>query len=172
MKPVKKLTEMQTAYVENRAAGVKRREAAVAAGYSAASADQQAYTLENREDIKRAIAAAKKRLKGHAKSLGINLPKEDDEDIPDRNKMPKATYSDAKEFLLDAMNHLMLPIAVRGDYAKALLPYQHGRVGETGKKQSQKERAKEITEGGSKAGAKPKYAPKSAPGGNVVAIRR
>ena len=134
MKPVKKFTEMQTAYIEARAAGVKRREAAIHAGYSAATADQQAYAMENREDIRRAVAAAKKRLKSHAKSLGVNLPKEEDEDIPDRNKMPKATYSDAKEFLLDAMNHPMLPIAVRGDYAKALLPYQHGRVGETGKK--------------------------------------
>lgn len=166
MKPVKKLTEMQTAYVENRAAGVKRREAAIAAGYSAASADQQAYTFENRDDIKRAIAAAKKRLKAN----GVNLPKED-EDIPERNKMPKATYTDSKEWLMDAMNHPLLPLAVRGDYAKALLPYQHGRVGETGKKQTQKERATLIAGSGT-AGAKPKFGSKAAPGGNVVAIRR
>ena len=164
-----KFTDKQQAFIDGKAAGLKNAAAATAAGYASTSAAVTASQLLARDDIKKAVAAAKKKLR----SAGVSIPAaKEDEDIPDRNKMPKARYDDAKEFLLDAMNHLMLPIAVRGDYAKALLPYQHGRVGETGKKQSQKERAKEITEGGGKAGAKPKYAPKSAPGGNVVAIRR
>lgn len=166
-----KFTDKQQAFIDGKAAGLKNAAAATAAGYASASAAVTASQLMSRDDIKKAVAAGKRKLRSAGAPIG-KPDKAEEDDGGDRNKMPKATYSDAKEFLLDAMNHLMLPIAVRGDYAKALLPYQHGRVGETGKKQSQKERAKEITEGGGKAGAKPKYAPKSAPGGNVVAIRR
>lgn len=158
-----KFTDKQQAFIDGKAAGLKNAAAATAAGYASTSAAVTASQLLARDDVKRAVAAAKKRLR----SAGAPSGKED-EDVVDRNKMPKATYADAKEFLLDAMNHPLLPIAVRGDYAKALLPYQHGRVGETGKKQSQKERAKEITE----AGKGNKFAPKTAPGGNVVNLRR
>ena len=162
-----KFTDKQQAFIDGKAAGLKNAAAATAAGYASTSAAVTASQLLARDDIKKAVAAGKRKLRSAGAPIG-KPDKAEDEDIPDRNKMPKATYSDAKEFLLDAMNHPLLPIAVRGDYAKALLPYQHGRVGETGKKQSQKERAAEVASGG-KAN---KFAPKSAPGGNVVAIRR
>lgn len=62
--------------------------------------------------------------------------------------MPKQQYACSKEFLLDAMNHPLLPIAVRGEYAKALLPYQHARIAEKTKKDSAKDAAVAIATGG------------------------
>ena len=156
---MKPLTKMQQDYVYNRAAGLRQREAAVAAGYSAPTADRQASVLEKRADIKKAIANAKKR----AKSSGVEVP---DDDSPEaRNKMPKAKYADSKDFLLDAMNHKHLPIAARAEYTKALLPYQHARIGETGKKESAAARAKKIAEGGK---GKSKFATKAPPQLHVV----
>lgn len=62
--------------------------------------------------------------------------------------MPRSNYKDAMEFLVDAMNNQRMPITMRIGAATALLPYQHARIGEKGKKATQKERAHERTGGG------------------------
>lgn len=160
MSKTRKLTEMQRGYVDNRAHGVKQKESAIAAGYSAASADQQAYALEQRDDIKRAIAARKRELK----KGGADLPKDETED-----GLPKQHYDDAKEMLIDLMNCKRLPHSLRGDYAKALLPYQHARIGETGKKETAKGAAQKIASGETgKSGQKPKFATKQPPQLRIV----
>jgi hypothetical protein len=43
-------------------------------------------------------------------------------------------YADSKTFPQHAMNNAQLPIGLRMDAAKALLPYEHARMGEKGKK--------------------------------------
>ena len=158
---MKKLTEMQQAFAVNKAAGLKNREAAIAAGYSAKNPDVQAAMLLRRADIKAAIKAAKKELAKGVNPGGVEIPEV--EDTSDKNKMPKAKYTDAKDFLLDAMNHKHLPIAARADYAKALLPYQHARIGETGKKEKLKDRANAVAGKG-----KGKFSPKAPPSLKVV----
>ena len=85
--------------------------------------------------------------------------------VDNKPTMPRANYSDAKDFLLDVMNLDGLPIAVRADAAKQLLPYQHARIGEVGKKQSKRERAAELS-----TATKSKFATKSPPS-NVVPFR-
>lgn len=154
MKKPRKLTELQISYVQHRAQGVGRRNSAIGAGYSPTSADQQSYALEHREDIKAAIAAAKRALKKGGAPISVNVEVESEA----KDQMPKPKYSDSMEWLTDAMNHTGLPIALRGDYAKALMPYQHARVGEAGKKEKVKDRAMSLTNG-----AKGKFQPKSAP---------
>ena len=72
-------------------------------------------------------------------------------------KMPREKYSDAKQFLIDVMNLAGLPIAVRADAAKELLPYMHARMGETGRKETKKENARAIARG------KHKFATKAPP---------
>jgi phage terminase small subunit len=118
--------------------------------------------LAVRADIQAAIKAAKKAMRAN----GVTIPK-DQEEVDSKYAMPKAKYTDSKEFLLDAMNHKLLPISVRGDYAKALLPYQHARIGETGKKETAKERAHAVA-GTDKGKAKSKFAPKQAPKLHIV----
>lgn len=138
-----KLTDKQAAFALNKAAGMKNRDAAISAGYAPNSADVTAAQLLRRADIKAAIQQGKKASVGRGGKAG------DDQDEGDRKfKMPKASYTDAKEFLLDAMNHKAIPIAARAEYAKALLPYQHARIAEAGKKETKRANAKEAAKTG------------------------
>lgn len=123
-----KLTEKQQSFAVNKAAGVRNREAAIAAGYAPNSADVTAAKLLGRDDIQAAIKAAE--VEGG----------KDGGDL-----MPRKHYADAVSFLEDVMNHAKLPVAARIDAARHLLPYKHARVGELGKKAKAKERAEELT---------------------------
>lgn len=146
---MKNLTHKRQEFVNNKAAGMKNLEAAVAAGFAPKSAASMAAQLMGRTDIKKAIALAKK--SPIERQLAADRDQEEfEDDIAKKNKMPKANYADSKQFLLDAMNHKLLPIAARAEYAKALLPYQHGRIGEQGKKEKVADRAKEVAHGGSR----------------------
>jgi phage terminase small subunit len=70
--------------------------------------------------------------------------------------MPRKRYDESLKFVVDTMNHPQLSVAMRFEAAKALLPYRHARLGEKGKKDSAKERARDLA-------SKPKFAPKGAP---------
>lgn len=164
---MKKLTEKQDQYARNRAAGVKQKEAAIAAGFSALTADKQASALERRDDIKKAIARYKKEMRSNGMNpTGVVVDEVADEDSKKR-QMPRAKYDDPIQFLEDLMNHKHMPVAMRADAAKQLLPYKHARIGEKGKKESAKDRAKEIASGG-KGDGKPKFATKRPPPLKVV----
>lgn len=115
----------------NKAAGVKNREAAIAAGYAANNADVQAARMMQREDIKAAIKAAKA---AGAKPQGV-----------DTDAMPRKHYGDPMTFLEDVMNGARFTVALRVDAAKQLLPYKHARMGELGKKAKAKDRAEVLT---------------------------
>ncbi len=146
-----KLTDKQAAFVANKAGGATIRDAAIAAGYAVGSADVAGQRLMQKPAIRNALKAA---TKGVRKDDGQYTPP----------TMPRASYADAKEFLADVMNHAQLPIAVRADAAKQLLPYQHARLGETGKKATKKENAAEI----SGRGRASKFGPKTAPHLRIV----
>lgn len=152
-------TTKQRSFIANKAAGMKNKEAAVAAGYAPTSAEVAASKLMVRPDIKKAIKLAREKgVTPETVNLAVENP------TPDKSQqMPKAKYTDSKEWLMDAMNHTGLPLALRGDYAKALLPYQHGRIGEKGKKEKQSEAAAKVA-------GKGKFQPKTPPGSNVVSI--
>ena len=137
-----KLTEKQQGFIANKAAGVPNREAAIAAGYAPNSADVAAGKLLRRADIKAAIKAASKGV-----DTKIGMP-----------TMPRTHYADAMTFLVDVIDHGKLPIAMRADAAKQLLPYHHARIGEAGKKQKAKDRAAELAGGGQS-----KFSPKVSP---------
>lgn len=153
------LTEKQQAFVVNKAAGVKNKEAAIAAGYSASAAAVTASQLLARKDIKDAIAKAKRDMRAN----GYKVPKDaDEEEQNKKTSMPRTRYTDPKDFLTDLMNHKHQPIAMRADAAFKLMPYMHARIGEKGKKETAKERAGEIARGGGQSG-KPKFATKAPP---------
>ncbi|MEN1957222.1 terminase small subunit [Luteimonas changyuni] len=142
-----KLTEKQQAFVANKVAGVANRDAAIAAGYSVTGAAVAADKLMKHPGVLSAIKAAAPNVSAKANTLP---------------KMPREKYTDPKVFLSDVMNLTTLPIAVRADAAKQLLPYQHAKMGEVGKKQSKVDRAKVITAG------RGKFAPKAPPALTVV----
>lgn len=128
------LTKKQRAFVVNKVAGVANRDAAIAAGYSVAGAAVAADKLMRNPAIRTAIKATTKDQASAAPS--------------DKPAMPRDRYDDPMAFLQDVMNHDGLPIAMRADAAKQLLPYQHARLGEKGKKESKKENAREASRGG------------------------
>lgn len=145
-----KMTEKQRQFVVNKLAGCNNRDAAIAAGYAVGSASVAADKLMAMPAIRAALKTSGKATPGG---------------VDNKPTMPRANYSDAKDFLLDVMNLDGLPIAVRADAAKQLLPYQHARIGEVGKKQSKRERAAELS-----TATKSKFATKSPPS-NVVPFR-
>lgn len=128
------LTEKQRAFVVNKVAGVANRDAAIAAGYAVAGAAVAADKLMRNPAIRSAIKAATKDQANAAPA--------------DKLTMPRDRYDDPLSFLQDVMNHASLPIAMRADAAKQLLPYQHARLGEKGKKEAKKEGAREASRSG------------------------
>lgn len=133
-----KLTEKQRQFVVNKAAGCTNRDAAIAAGYAVGSASAAADKLMAMPAIRAAIKAGAPSV--DAKTSAPTMPRE--------------SYDDPKSFLLDVMNLGSLPIAVRADAAFKLMPYMHARMGETGKKESAKDKARDIARGRSKFATK------------------
>lgn len=136
-------TAMHQAYIAARIDGLPPTRAAIHAGYAKTSAQSTSSRLEQRTDIKKAIKEGRRkvgRAKDHAKS---------DLDINDDKPRLKDKYECSLAFMRDAMNNPRLSDSVRFEAAKQLLPYEHGRIGEKGKKETQKDRAKEVAGGGS-----------------------
>jgi phage terminase small subunit len=148
-KTTRKLTAKQQAFVDGKACGLNNRDAAIAAGYPPNSAAQTATKLMQHPSVRLALRNFKKvsTEKGHAKHS------EDD-----GASVLKAKYASSLDFMIDAMNNPKLPPGVRFDAAKQLLPYQHARIGESGKKEKAKDRAHAVT--GTTRG---KFTPKAAP---------
>lgn len=136
-------TEKQQKFIANKAAGVKNRDAAIAAGFAANAADVQAAKLMQRADIKDAISAARKQPVAAATTTA----------------MQRDSYGTPMEYLMDVMNHAQMPTAMRLDAAKALMPYQHARIGEKGKKEQAKDRATDIANGKGRHPFRPKAPP-------------
>ena len=152
---MKQLTEKQLQFVANKAAGCTNRDAALSAGYSVAAASSTADKLLAMPAIRAALKAAGKDTPSAPASA---------------HKLPREHYDDPKDMLLDVMNMGALPIAIRADAAKQLMPYCHARVGELGKKEKAKDKAMDVVGGkvGKRADGKPKFAPGRAP--NVVSL--
>ena len=53
-------------------------------------------------------------------------------------------YDDPRDFLRGVMNDPEVPLVARQDAAKALMPYEHAKKGETGKKEAAADKAKAI----------------------------
>lgn len=125
------LTEQKLKYVALRKAGVRQKEAAIAAEYSARTAAQQASRLESDPEVREAIYGEKKTVVQEV------APQES---VATDEKY----YEDAKDFLLAEMNDPKKAPSIRHDAAKALLPYQHAKIGETGKKKTREDEAKGV----------------------------
>lgn len=156
-----KTTPKQQAFIQGKAAGLSHRDAMIGAGYSPATADQAATTLMRKPGIKEAIAKARRELSKGNKTERAQIETQVLGKPKQEQAMQRKAYTDPKDFLHDAMNNELLPVAMRVDAAFKLMPYTHARIGEAGKKEKAKDRAKEITRG--------RFAPKEAPKLHLVA---
>lgn len=144
------LTGKKLAFAKAVLAGKPNKEAAIAAGYSAKTASPAGSRLAKDEDVRKYVTAAKKK----SKTKTAKAPPIDDgePDLFDKT-------DDPREFLKAAMNNPALDPRQRIDAAKALMPFEHQKLGEGGKKQTKMDAAKKAAGGGKFAsGSAPKLA--------------
>jgi phage terminase small subunit len=151
------MTPKQLAYVGARLNGLKGRAAAIQAGYSPSGADVTAAKLNRDPKIKNAIARG--RRAGSDRDHMESMVGVDDKEKP----RLKPNYATSLDLLRGVYNNPRMADGVRIDAAKAALPFEHGRIVDTGKKQKKVDAAKEIAAGGKGAGSKPKFATKAPP---------
>lgn len=128
------ITAKQQNYANARFNGASKKEAAIIAGCPEKTAQQAASRLEKHPHV----IAYIDRMKKH----GGNITDED-QNIDD----PTVRFEDPKEMLRHAMNDHLLDPKTRIQAATALLPYEHHRLGEGGKKDKQDADAKDVAEG-------------------------
>ena len=133
------LTGKKRLFAEALLAGKSNKEAALAAGYSAASASAAGSRLAKDKDVlahlqrKAAVAAKPKEVTpAPAAPLGSF----------DLNQA--LAHRDPRAFLLAAMNDALLEPKLRIDAAKALMPFEFAKKGEGGKKEQQADAAKKV----------------------------
>lgn len=145
---MKTLTEKQQKFVDAKLAGLNNTSAAVEAGYSRQTAKITGAQLMNHPGIVAAIA------EGEQKS-GKTVQKKAKSDKGSTDLL-QSTFESSLHLMQSVYNDLTLPFGVRFEAAKQALPYEHGKIGEKGKKEGRKEAAKEgATEGKFKVGKPP-----------------
>lgn len=133
------LTGKKRLFAEALLAGKSNKEAALAAGYSPASASAAGSRLAKDKDVlahqqRKAVAVEKPKEVGAAPAAplgGFDLSQ-------------ALAHRDPRAFLLAAMNDVLLEPKLRIDAAKALMPFEFAKKGEGGKKEQQADAAKKV----------------------------
>lgn len=132
--------------------GATPEEAAIAAGLSEKTARVAGARLRKKPAIVDALAAIGIATPG-APTTGPKVthsePEPEEEPIDD---LPKT--EDSLEFLEAVVANPRIPLGRRMEAAKTLLPFQHAKIGESGKKKTKQEGAKELAEEGNTFGAR------------------
>jgi len=159
-------TTRQLAYIDARVAGHNQKQSAVHAGYSPAGADRQAAQLEKLPKVKRAIAAGKRKASALVDQMEVAVGGGRPGRGADKDKpRMKAKYGSSLELMQHTYNNPLMPDSVRLRAAEQALPYEHGRIGEKGKKENAQERARQVAGNAEK---KQKFGSKSPPPLKVV----
>ncbi|CAD6536324.1 hypothetical protein LMG27952_03134 [Paraburkholderia hiiakae] len=143
------LTAKKRAFADAVLAGKSNRDAAIAAGYSAATASAAGSRLVKDKDVVGYLAQRKK--KGAGKGAPPAPPTDEENDAITKAAVSAGfdldailTFSDPKQFLLAAMNDQNTEPKLRVTAAQTLMPFFHQKLGEGGKKDAQAEAAKKA----------------------------
>jgi phage terminase small subunit len=147
------LTGKKRAFADAVLAGFSNKEAAIRAGYSAATAAQAGARLVKDKDVAAHLAANKKTAAGRPVAAAPPPPPPPTFDIS-----AALMHSDPKAFLLAAMNDGALDPKLRLDAAKALMPFTHTKLGEGGKKDQKQDAARKAGAGKYGSAEPPKLA--------------
>jgi len=134
------LTGKKRLFAEALLAGKSNKMAALAAGYSAASASAAGSRLAKDKDV---LA----HLQRKAKAVSAAPPAVADATAPPTGSFDLSqalSHRDPRAFLLAAMNDALLEPKLRIDAAKALMPFEFAKKGEGGKKEQQADAAKKV----------------------------
>ncbi|WP_315125283.1 terminase small subunit [Comamonas antarctica] len=133
------LTGKKRLFADALLAGKSNKEAALAAGYSAASASAAGSRLAKDKDVlahqQRKAAAAENFKEGAPASAAPS---------GSFDLSQALAHRDPRAFLLAAMNDALLEPKLRIDAAKALMPFEFAKKGEGGKKEQQADAAKKV----------------------------
>lgn len=151
------LTAQQRLFAESRHAGLTPKEAAIAAGCPEKTAAQAGSRLNKHPNViahmERLRQANKKPSKAKPKRPQKAAVAPDEvaaqpslDSVPE----PPGVYEyidDPKEFLRQAMNNPLLDPKLQIQAAVALMPYDHAKLGEKGKKEQKVDEAEKIAKG-------------------------
>jgi phage terminase small subunit len=135
-------------------AGKSNKDAAIAAGYSAATASAAGSRLVKDKDV--ALYLAAQRIQYEAQPEPAAKPTGVSRSPADFDIDAMTSFTDPKAFLIAAMNDGRTEPKLRVDAAKALMPFVHAKVGEAGKKDAKADAAKKAGAGKFAATAPPK----------------
>jgi len=136
------LTGKKLKFAKAVCAGKSNKQAAIEAGYSAATAAQAGSRLAKDKDV---VAYVAKNRQVPAKTAEPEKPDQATEEKRPTFDLSKALmHADPKNFLLAAMNDDALDTKQRIEAAKALMPFMHKRLGEGGKKEQKDAEAKKV----------------------------
>lgn len=133
------LTAKKRLFADAVLAGKANKDAAIEAGYSAATASAAGSRLVKDKDV--ALYMAAQRIERESKVAQPVKPAAERAPPPDFDPYAMTSFSDPKAFLIAAMNDGRTEPKLRVDAAKALMPFVHAKVGETGKKDAKGEAA-------------------------------
>lgn len=135
------LTAKKRLFAEALLAGKSNKLAALAAGYSAASASAAGSRLAKDKDVLAHLA--RKAAKAANKECQPPPETNVDESATAFDLSAALTHRDPRAFLLAAMNDVMLEPKLRIESAKALMPFEFAKKGESsGKKEEAAAKAK------------------------------
>lgn len=141
------LTGKKRMFADAVLAGSTNKEAAIAAGYSPATAAQSGSRMVKDE----AISAYLAEHKGTTPTTEVALAPKHVLTPPKADEPPggagELTYTDPEKFLMDQMNDPLLEMRMRIDVAKALMPFKHQKLGEGGKKEQRLGNAEAVSKG-------------------------
>lgn len=153
------LTGKKRAFADAVLAGLSNKEAAIRAGYSAATASAAGSRLVKDKHVVAYLALARagsfnkpqEPVSAGATNPGSPL-------TPTFDINAAMMHSDPKEFLKAAMNDIALEPKLRITVAIALMPFSHHKLGEGGKKDQQHDAAKKAGAGKYGSAEPPKLA--------------
>ena len=140
------LTGKKRLFAEALLAGKSNKMAALAAGYSAASASAAGSRLAKDKDVLAHMQRNAKAPSGVAAAPAM-APTGADSTPGSFDLSQALSHRDPRAFLLAAMNDHKLEPKLRIDAAKALMPFEFAKKGEGGKKQQQADAAKQAGAG-------------------------
>jgi phage terminase small subunit len=140
------LNESQELFFKATLRGEKPEQAAISAGLSAKTAKAAGHRMRKHPAIVAALAAVGIQTKGAPTAKPtLDGPSEESESAADFATVEIAETDDPKVFLTSLMNCPKAGVKARLEAAKALLPYDHSKLGDKGKKETKADGAKELS---------------------------
>lgn len=148
------LTNKKRAFVEAIEQGASNRDAAIAAGYSTATASAAGSRLA-KDPLVKAELERRAFNKSQAPAAPADESPQATPEEPRFDIQAALMFRDPKAFLLAVMNDSKSEAKLRVEAAKTLMPFVHAKKGEGGKKDEKEAAAKAAASGRFGQGAQP-----------------